>query len=178
MSEEENDEVAAATTTSDSLSNEENKLTLKEKKRRLCKIMKKLREQRVRRHNNARDTDERMVRFSGPYSESAGAEFFLPKEYHHLHQLVGHGKKKSVSPVWRESNVSYKFNKEMKGSDLVQKLGLLGDSNDLIKKISSLRCSEKEEELVDETDDDEEEGEEDEYNKDEEDYHRKKRKSV
>ena len=107
--------------------------------------------------------DERMVRFSGPYSDSMGAKFFLPKEYHHSHQLVGHGKKKSVSPVWHESNANYKFNKEMKGSDLVQNLGWLGDSNDLIKKISSLRCSEEEEELVNRTDGDEEKGEEDEY---------------
>ena len=125
MSKEENDEVAAATTTCDSSSNEENELTLKEKKKRLRKIMKKLREQRAHRRNNARDTDERMVRFSGPYSDSVGAKFFLPKEYRHLHQLVGHGKKKSVSPVWCESNVNYKFNKEMKGSNLVQKLGWL-----------------------------------------------------
>ena len=178
MSKEENDEVAAATTTSNLSSNEENELTLKEKKKGLHKIMKKLREQRAHCRNNARDTDERMVRFSGPYSDSAGAKFFLPKEYCHLHQLVGHGKKKSVSPVWHEANLNYKFNKEMNDSDLMQKLGWLGDSNDLIKKISSLRCSEEEEELVDETDDDEEEGEEDEYDEDEGDYHRKKEKTF
>ena len=94
MSNEENDEVAAVTTTSDSSSNEENELTLKEKKKCLCKIMKKLREQRAHRCNNTRDMDERMVRFSGPYSDGVGAKFFLPKEYLCLHQLVGHGKKK------------------------------------------------------------------------------------
>ena len=141
-------------------------------------MMKKLREQRACCRNNARDMDERMVRFSGPYNDSVGAKVFLPKEYRCWHQLVGHGKKKSVSPVWHESNVNYKFNKEMKGSDLVQKLGWLGDSNDLIKKISSLRCSEEEEELVNETDNDEEEGEEDEYDEDKGDYCRKKRKNV
>ena len=102
MSKEEHDKVGAATTTSISTSNEENELTLKEKKKRLRKIMKKVREQRACRRNNARNMDERMVRFSGPYSDSAGAKFFLPTEYCHLHQLVGHGKKKSVSPVWRE----------------------------------------------------------------------------
>ena len=58
---------------------------------------------------------------------------------------------------------------------MVQKFKWLGDSNDLIKKISSLRHSEEEEELVNETDDDEEGGE-DEYDEDEGDYHRKKRK--
>ena len=113
MCKEENDEVAAATTTSDSSSNEENELALKEKKKHLHKIMKKLGEQRARYCNNARETDERMIRFSGPYSDSVGAKFFLPKEYRRSHQLVGHGKKKCVSPVWHESNVNYKFNKEV-----------------------------------------------------------------
>ena len=65
--------------------------------------------------------EKRLIRYCGPFSNSSGDKFFLPREWHKT-PILGHGKKKKGGNEWQESKVNYVFDNEMSGTRLIKKL--------------------------------------------------------
>ena len=66
-----------------------------------------------------------MVQYHGPYVDSSGEQFYLPKKWHRF-----------GDDQWKECDVNYSFKKnEMNGGDLIRNLRWLGNSGHLISKL-------------------------------------------
>ena len=66
-----------------------------------------------------------MIRYHGPYKDSAGERFYLPRKWH------------CESREWRECEPVYKFKEgEMNGTDLIRNLHWLRRSNQLMNLIN------------------------------------------
>ena len=79
----------------------------------------------LRGEKNCEHRNYNMIRYHGPYKDSAGERFYLPRKWHR------------ESREWRECEPSYKFKEgEMNGTDLIRNLHWLGRSNQLMNLIN------------------------------------------
>ena len=95
----------------------------------------------------------RIIKYYGPYHDSSGEQFYLPKEWKKL-TMIGRGwKNEKRDHHWQESKINYEFDNEMNGTQLIRNLNWLGRMNDLIEK---MEIEENYSSSVDEIDEDEE----------------------
>ena len=70
----------------------------------------------------------KMIKYHGPYHDSSGEQFYLPKEWKKL-TMIGHGQKteKRNHHHWQELKINYEFDyDEMNGTQLIRNLNWLG----------------------------------------------------
>ena len=88
------------------------------KKKRLVKIMQKLRKVRQKRQSVG---PMKLINYRGPYIDSTGEKFFLPKEW--VQKSDGHlngAAKKLPRRQWKELSINYSFDDEMSGTQLIK----------------------------------------------------------
>ena len=112
-------------------------MRLELKKKRLSRIMKKLRYERrhsIMSSSKKNNKEKRLIRYCGPFSDSSGKKFFLPREWHKTPIVIGHGKKKKKGGgnEWKESKVNYVFDNEMSVTCLIKRLNWIGRTNNLM----------------------------------------------
>ena len=134
----------------------------------MSKIIKKLRGKRVPtsssagNNNNDHDKDivNTKIQYHGPYRDSSGEQFFLPREWKRTTTIIGGGggskgrRKKSSNDhhrgAWKESLVNYNFNKEMNG---IKNLNWLRRTNELMDKAACMMTAGELDSGEDESDD-------------------------
>ena len=79
---------------------------LNSNRKKLVKVMKALQNRRSGSKNN-----NKVVRYYGPYIDSSGEKFYLPKEWRQ--SLSGRGKSKTATRHWQESKINYSLDDEM-----------------------------------------------------------------
>ena len=97
-------------------------------------------------NNNDEDIVNTKIRYHGPYRDSSGEQFFLPREWKRTTTVIGGGsmgrRKKSSNDhhrgAWKESLVNYNFDKEMNGTELIKNLNWLGRTNELMDKAACM----------------------------------------
>ena len=124
------------------------------KQQRLCEIMSELQSgTRTTTREHKRPTDHSLVRYHGPYVDSSGEHFYLPKKWWRRGREKGNNE-------WHECNFDYVFKKyKMNGTDLIRNLCWLGQSNKIMKLASNNSDDDSSDHDVVDLDDDNSDGE-------------------
>ena len=103
-------------------------------KRKLLKVMKKLKHLK-----RTAAPHETKIPYHGPYHDSWGERFFLPKQFmrQSLTSSGNHGGQKRRSP-WKNVDVRYQFDAdEMNGTKLMKNLSWITQTNDILSRMTT-----------------------------------------